>query len=140
MIFSLVTGCIYLVFGGLQVIAGLGFNSEIIDLLLVPSDILGGFVLLIIGTVFIFGFKELYNDIAEGVSFVYVGILISLAFAGMYVLIMAGNAFGAYVIQSENFRDWAPLDSLKPSIYLSVLSVYGYYSWKDRIPLTKHNQ
>lgn len=138
--FSLVAGCIYLVFGVLQVIAGFGLNFELIDSLLIPSDILGGFVLVIIGAIFIFGFKELYKDIDEGVSFLYVGILISLVFAGMYVMIMAGNAFGAYVIQSENFKNWVPLDDLKPSIYLSILSVYGYYIWKDRIPLTKHNQ
>lgn len=138
--FSLAAGCIYLVFGVLQVIASLGFNSELTASLLIPSDTLGGFVLMIIGSVFIFGFKELYNNIDEGVSFLYVGILISLVFAGMYVLIMIGNAFGAYVIQSENFKNWVPLDDLKPSIYLSVLSVYGYYLWKEKIPLTKHNR
>ena len=129
--FALVTGILYILFGVLQTVAATGF----IGIPLVPGNIMGAFVLVVIGLVFLFGYKELKDGIAGGVAFIVVGIMLSVIFGVLYLLVMGADTISAYVLSSEDFQDWTPLDDLRPELYLSLLSVYGYFKWREEFSM-----
>ncbi|WP_407355828.1 hypothetical protein [Methanolobus sp. WCC5] len=138
LVFSAVTGSLYIVLGLLQLAAGLkrlftgpDIRVPLADSLFVPADIIGSFALLLIGTVFIYGVFEMRSGIYEGVSYAYVGILLSLIFAIIYLLVSTGNMLEAYLLRNEDFVDWTPLSDLKPGIYLAILSLFAFIRWKD---------
>lgn len=137
-VFSLVSGSLYIFLGLLQLLAGINrifIGPDILiplaDMLFVPADIIGSFVLILIGTVFIYGVIEMRSGIYEGVSYAYVGILLSLIFAIIYLFVSTGNMLEAYLLRNEDFADWTPLSDLKPGIYLALLSLFAFIKWKD---------
>ncbi|MDG6243533.1 MAG: hypothetical protein QCH31_03960 [Methanolobus sp.] len=136
--FSVVSGSLYVLLGLLQLLAGMNrifIGPDILvplaDLLLVPADIIGSFVLILIGTVFIYGVIEMRSGIYEGVSYAYVGILLSLIFAIIYLFVSTGNMLEAYILRNEDFAEWTPLSDLKPGIYLAIFSLFAFIRWKD---------
>jgi len=135
MVFALAVGIIYILFGIIQIIVGLGLVSDITSALFIPADIFGGFVLLVIGAVFLYGYKEMKAGIHEGVAFVYFGIFLSLVFVIIYLLIMGADALSAYGMGMEDFEGWTPLDDVKPGLYLGILPLIGFLAWKDKFTL-----
>lgn len=129
--FALVTGALYIATGILQALAGAGLFT----LPLIPGSIMGSFVLIVIGSVFLFGRKELSESNPEGEAFIVVGILLSILFGILYLLVMGADAISAYVLSSEDFGDWTLLDDLRPELYLALLSVFGYLKWKDEFTM-----
>lgn len=125
--FALIAGSLHLLFAALQGVAATGF----VDIPLVPGNAMGVFVLTVLGLVFIFGYRELEQGIPEGVSFIVVGIMLSLIFGVLYLLVLGADAVSAYVVKAENFEDWTVMDGIRPEIYLSLISLYGYLRWKD---------
>ncbi len=148
MTFSIVTGFLYILSGLLQLSAGIGkivmgpdTYIPLTGPLFVPADIIGAFVLLLIGTVFIYGVMEMRSGIYEGVSYAYVGILIALIFAGIYILVSTGNMLEAYLLKNEEFLGWTPLSDLRPGIYLAILPLIAFIKWKDMFdPVPKDGQ
>ncbi len=134
-VFGLIAGTIYVVFGLIQVVVGLGYGSGWTKAIFVPSDIAGGLILVLIGMVFLYGVKELNAGINEGVAYIYVGILLALGFTAIYLLIMGADALEAYAIRSEDFEDWAPLDDMKPGIYLGLLPFAALLAWRHKFSL-----
>jgi len=123
----------YLIFGVLQILfVALDWES-----FLFPSDMIGGFVLLVIGGVFLYGVKELSQGIHEGVAYIYVGIFLGLLFGLIYLLMMGANAVEAYGFQNEDFATWTPLDDLRPGLYLCVVALIGLLVWRDKFSLKK---
>jgi len=135
--FGLIIGILYILFGIVQIIVGLGFGSEITKSILIPNDVLGGFILVLLGAVFLYGVKELNRGINEGVAYVYVGIFLALIFLVIYLLIMAADAIEKYIIVSEDFLTWTPLDDMKPGIYLGILALIGFLIWRKKFHLSK---
>jgi hypothetical protein len=158
--FAIIASVLYCFFGLMQIAAGLGI-SGIEGFLFISADIMGGFILLVIGTIFIFGVKEINSGIREGVSYVYVGIVIALLLSGIYLLILGGNAFGEAIgpvlesdeepaeesaSESDSTEDmasegegdsWSAWDDMKPIIYLGVLPLFGFLFWRNKFTL-KH--
>ncbi len=132
LIFGLIVGTIYILFGVIQIIVSLGFGFGFTDAIYIPHDIIGGFILILIGTVFLFGVHELRAGTNEGVAYVYVGILLALIFMIIYILIMISNALEAYVLLNEDFEHWMPSDDLKPGIYLGLFSLIGLILWRNK--------
>ncbi|MBP1910605.1 hypothetical protein [Methanolobus bombayensis] len=137
-IFSAICGSLYIILGLVQLAAGTGkiiigpeFNMALADVLFVPSDIIGSFVLLLIGTVFIYGVMEMRSGVYEGISYAYVGILIALIFAVIYLLVSTGNLLEAYLLRNEDFAGWTPVSDLRPGIYLALIPLFAYIKWKD---------
>ncbi|WP_094227678.1 hypothetical protein [Methanolobus psychrotolerans] len=138
MVFSTVTGSLYVLLGLLQLSAGairilIGPDVQVplTNLLFIPADIIGAFVLLLIGTVFIYGVIEMHSGIFEGISYAYVGILISLIFAAIYMLVSTGNMLEAYLLKNEDFIGWTPASDLRPGIYLAILPLFAFIKWKN---------
>ena len=137
MLFALLAGILYAITGLIQIVAGFGLEIGLTDALFIPADIFGGFILLVIGSVFLFGVKELNEGLNEGVAYVYVGIILALVFAGIYVLVIGANALEAYVILSDDFEGWTPLDDMKPGIYIAIIPLIAYFSWKSKMSLAR---
>jgi hypothetical protein len=138
MVFSMITGSLYILLGLLQLLAGVAkilmgpdVRIPLTGILFVPADVIGSFVLLLIGTVFIYGVMEMRSGIYEGVSYAYVGILIALIFAAIYMLVSTGNMLEAYLLKNKDFIDWTPLSDLRPGIYLAILPLFAFFKWKD---------
>jgi hypothetical protein len=138
MVFSMITGSLYILLGLLQLLAGVAkilmgpdVRIPLTGILFVPADVIGSFVLLLIGTVFIYGVMEMRSGIYEGVSYAYVGILIALIFAAIYMLVSTGNMLEAYLLKNKDFIDWTPLSDLRPGIYLAILPLFAFLKWKD---------
>ena len=138
MIFSIICGLLYVVMGLLQLAAGTGkiifgseFSMPFINALFVPADLIGSFVLLLIGTVFIYGVLEMRSGVYEGISYAYVGILLALIFAFIYSLVCTGNLLETYLLMNEEFAGWTPLSDMRPGIYLAILPLFAYIKWKD---------
>ncbi|WMW25585.1 hypothetical protein RE474_02355 [Methanolobus sediminis] len=138
MVFSVICGSLYIILGLLQMAAGTGkmvmgngFSMPLADILFVPADIIGSFVLLLIGTVFIYGVMEMRSGTYEGISYAYVGILLALIFALIYLLVCTGNLLETYLLKNEEFAGWTPLSDMRPGIYLAILPLVAYIKWKD---------
>jgi hypothetical protein len=138
MVFSVICGSLYIILGLLQMASGAGriligtdFSIPLAGILLVPADLIGAFVLLLIGTVFIYGVMEMRSGIYEGISYAYVGILLSLIFAIIYLLVSTGNMLEAYLLKNVEFAGWTPLSDMRPGIYLAILPLFAYIKWKD---------
>jgi hypothetical protein len=131
MVFAALTGVLYASFGLLNILEGFGIDTGMAGSLFIPGDILGGFCLVVIGAVFLNGLREMLKGINAGVSFVYVGILMSLIFAAVYLLIMGGNLLDSYIVP-DDYEGWSVMESFRPGIYLGLLSLLGILHWKNR--------
>ncbi|NPE29171.1 hypothetical protein HNV12_14665 [Methanococcoides sp. SA1] len=133
--FSALMCSLYLIFGIVQIAAGLGINVGTENSAIISSGIIGGAVLLIIGTIFLFGFKDLNSGSRDGVAYVYVGIIISLIFLTVYLLTMTASGISAYLLMSEDFEGWVPMDDMRPGLFLGIISLVGYILWKKDFPV-----
>ena len=129
--FGLLVGSAYILFALLQAVVSLGLA----DIPLIPSAPVGVLVLLILGAVFLSGYRELGEGVEEGVAHIHVGILLSLIFGLLYLLILGADALEAYVIKNEDFADWTLIEGLRPELYLALLSLVGLYKWRDELSL-----
>lgn len=138
-LFGALVGSLYVLVGSIQFVLGissmLGVGSvhlledSALGLFFAPSDIIGSLVLLLIGSIFLYGLMELRNGLNEGIAYVYVGIIISLLFATVYMLVMSGNWMESYLLNDPEMAGWSFRDDFRPGIYLGVLSLCGYILW-----------
>lgn len=142
MLFALIMGCGYALIGMIQSVTGIlkalseasgsAYTGHVLaDILFIPPDIIAGIILILIGSVFLYGASEIRSGVREGIAYIYVGILLSLIFAGIYVLAATGDLLEAYLLKNEDYIGWSVLDALRPEIYLGVLSLLTYLKWKD---------
>lgn len=131
----MVAGILYVVFGILKMLEGFGIETGLTESLLIPGDFFGGFCFVVIGAVFLYGAKELSAGIHMGVSYVYVGILMSLVFMAVYLLVMGADILMFYAVASEDYEGWTIIDSMRPGIYLGFLSLAGYVVWRGHFSI-----
>jgi hypothetical protein len=146
-VFALVMGCSYILIGIVQVITGISkalseapgssYLGAVADALFIPPDIIAGMILVLIGSVFIYGVSEIHSGIREGIAYVYVGILLSLIFAGIYMLAATGDFLEAHLLKNEEYIGWSVIDALRPEIYMGVLSLLTYLRWKNSFEVRK---
>lgn len=137
LIFGLISGMLYIVFGCIQIVVGFGFRSMVTEAIFIPNDVIGGFILILIGIIFLFGVHKLKLGISEGVAFIFIGIFLALIFVIIYLLVMASNAIEAHVLVNEDFFAWAPSHDLRPGIYLGILPLLGLIIWRSKFSLKK---
>ncbi|WP_370576058.1 hypothetical protein [Methanomethylovorans sp.] len=135
-IFALLVSLLYMVFGAIHIAEGLGIDTGLTAALFVSADILGGFSLLVIGTVFFYGFRELNAGLNEGLSFVYVGMIISLVFMLVYILVGAGTLLDSFLLP-EDYVEWHIVDQLRPGIYLGIPVLAAFLTWRNRFTTIK---
>ncbi len=135
--FGLTTCVLYLIFGSLQILSTLVNISTIKSFLFLPDDIIGGFFLILIGLVFMFGIYEIDHDIPEGIAYIYMGIILSLFFMCIYLLILIINYIQVNLLLTGDTASWSPIDDLKPGIYLGLLSIVAFIVWRKKFSIKK---
>lgn len=135
-VYSFVIGTLYTIFGILEILIGWGEfvgtgvpliqPIELAGVNLVPPDVFGGIMLIIIGAVYLTGVGQQGRGEREGLSFLLVGSLLAAVFFVVYVVIMLANGVG-YAFQFEDWLEWVWLDDLRPGIWLFLLALPGAY-------------
>ena len=133
--YGILAGTIFTLFGIIQCILFFDISSDISSLLFIPKDIIGGFILILIGIIFLTGSYQIRLGANEGVAFIYMGILLSLFFLFVYLLIILANMIEAYVLLNDEFIDWSPINDFRPGIYLSILTIIGFLFWHEKFSL-----
>lgn len=139
-LFAFITGLLYVLAGSIQLIFSLyamldpysvnSFEKSLFWILFAHSDLVGSLILVLIGSIFLYGLIELKNGLDEGIAYLYVGILISLLFATVYVLVIAGNWMELYLLNDPQISSWNFIYDVRPAIYLGMLPLCGYLLWK----------
>ncbi len=142
-IYAILLGGIYIVVGSVEFVTAF-WNWFIepegnLSFLGLPSDdLFGGFVALVIGTVFL-GVAPLWKTKYKPIGFILVGALLSVTFGAIYLLIAGADgfeAFLAYLSGEEWTWEWltagtASSNLLRPEIWLAFLSApLGYMALK----------
>jgi hypothetical protein len=135
-VYSTVIGILYAVVGLLEILVGWGdligtgepliAPLELGALNVIPPDVFGGIMLIIIGAVYLAGVKQQAKGNREGLSFLLVGSLLAGVFFVVHLLIMLANGVG-FVFQFEDWLEWIWLDDLRPAIWLFILALPGAY-------------
>jgi len=135
-VYSFFIGMLYAIFGILEILIGWGEfvgtglpliqPIELAGINLVPPDVFGGIMLIIIGIVYLTGVGQQALGEREGLAFLLVGSLLAAIFFGVYAVIMLANGVG-YVFQFEDWLEWIWLDDLRPGIWLFLLALPGAY-------------
>ncbi|HOI57860.1 MULTISPECIES: hypothetical protein [unclassified Methanoculleus] len=120
-VFGAVLGALYAVFGTLQIVAALTGPA----VPFVPASLFGGFVLLVIGAVLLTGVRNLARGLDDGIGFVNVGTLLSVAFGAVTLLAAGAGALEAAIAGEA----WSVADALTPAVYLAVIGAAGFLAW-----------
>jgi hypothetical protein len=134
--FASLWGAIYFVIGGLQILKGTGLLPyDLISASLLPPEIAGGLVLAVIGSVYLYGTIEFSKSSIDGKAYAYVGIVLSLLFGALYLLTFIADLINTRVLAADGFEQWAPLDGIKPALYLGLISLAVYTGWENKFKL-----
>ncbi|MHA1944244.1 MAG: hypothetical protein ACW96M_07600, partial [Candidatus Thorarchaeota archaeon] len=83
-IFTLVIGLGYLIVGIIQILSSLGIIAPIIGF----YDVFGGFLLIIVASVFLTGVKPLSENNQEGYAFIAVGYILAAVMFALQILVI----------------------------------------------------
>jgi hypothetical protein len=133
-VFAFVQGALYVLFGALQVVAGLGMGGGWSEALLLGGGAIDGVIMVIIGLVFIQGHRELLAGLHEGVAFVYVGILLALFFLVVQITQITASYMGAWTVGGE-WEGYSARDSISPFLYLALPSLGALWAWRGGFTL-----
>jgi len=130
MIFAALVGAIYAVFGIVQILAGiLPDLAAALEPYLIPGDIVQGFVLCVIGSVFLYGTAEMHTCRAGAEAFLYVGLLLSLAFSIIMLLDICAIGIDTVIFGEEGENTWKIVSFAVPMLFLAVFSAIGFAAW-----------
>ncbi|WP_214020177.1 hypothetical protein [Methanoculleus sp.] len=127
LVFGAVLGVLYLVIGLLQMVGAVVGPLPGLDALSLTGNLFGGFVLLVVGAVFIAGVRKLAAGSGEGAIFVSVGFLLSVAFGLVELLALCALGLDAYLV--GEWAEWSVADAVNPLLYLAVLGAVGFLAW-----------
>ncbi len=127
-IYSAIIGIAYIVYGLIEMV---GWTVRAVQFPLSPTpDIFAGFILLIIGSILIYRIKALLDMKYEGLSFLFVGLVLSAIIGMMYILIMGADALDAVIVGEPWNFDTAAYNL--PAIVLFILLLPGWLILRDR--------
>jgi len=128
-IFSWIAGLLYGLFGVLQILSAIVPGlAGLLAPVFIPTDIASGFVLCVIGAVFIVGAQEIHARIAGGEAFLYVGMLLSVAFGLIMLLDLGAQGVDTALFGVEG-SSWSLTQMIVPMLYLALLSLAGFAAW-----------
>ena len=119
-IFSLVIGLGYLLIGSIQVLSSIGILAPIIGF----SDLIGGFLLIIIASVFLTGAKPLSENNQEGYAFIAVGYILAAVMFALQIFVILTNALG-WLLQFEDWVAWNIINDITPSLWMFIILMTG---------------
>jgi hypothetical protein len=121
-----VAGVLYTLTGLVEIVTGFGIGVGPLEvfgrIFQVVGDPFNGFVLLVIGLVFLKGAGPAGSGDREGVSYVAGGALLATALLGFYILNALSNGLG-FILGFEDWLEWTILDDLKPGVVLWIFAL-----------------
>ena len=133
-VLTFVIGIAYLFVGVLQILSSF--------LLIIPlvgfSDLIGGFLLIIVSSVFLTGVKPLSENNQEGYAFIAVGYILAALLFGLQILVILTNGLG-WFLRFEDWIAWSIWNDITPSLWMFVIlmtatgSIWVIGNMRDRI-------
>ncbi|GAB6148725.1 hypothetical protein [Stetteria hydrogenophila] len=128
--YSAAVGVLYVAYGLAEIAAwvfgGLGFPPY------ASPSLMGGFVLLVIGSVLLYRAGALVRLEQEGLAFLFTGLLLSAMVGVMYLLIIGADALDAAIVGEEWEFDAAAYNL--PAIMLFILLLPGWIVIREKGP------
>ena len=118
--FTLVIGLGYLLVGSIQILSSIGIVAPIIGF----SDLISGFLLIIVALVFLTGVRPLSMNNQEGYAFISVGYILSAVMFALQVLVILTNALG-WFLQFEDWISWNISNDITPSLWMFIILMTG---------------
>jgi len=126
--YALVLGILYVLVGILAILFWTGVSLFGIEYA-IPADLFGGFALLVIGAVYLCSVKALLAEGEAGLSFFFVGVMLSAIFGVMFLLIMGAHWLNYWLGEGE----FPLIAGFRPEIWLFFISLPAVYLiWKWR--------
>ncbi|ABS55487.1 hypothetical protein Mboo_0969 [Methanoregula boonei 6A8] len=130
LVFSLGMGIVYPILGIVQILGGIVPGLAVsLNVLFIPADIIQGFVLCLIGAVFLYGAAEIHQNRPGAEAFLYVGMLLSLIFCVITLIDLGAQGANAVLFGGDGGSSWPLTQVIIPIIYMAVPSVIGSYAW-----------
>ena len=111
----------YVLVGVLEITIGFGLGAGFLEpvayIFHVVGDPFNGFILVVIGSVFLRGAGSVSRGDRVGVSFVAGGALMASVLLGFYILNAFSNGLG-FALGFEDWLEWTILDDIKPGVVL----------------------
>jgi len=134
-IYALIVGGLYALAGLLEIVTGFGIGAGplagLAGILHVVGDAFNGFVLIVIGLVFLRGVQPYLNGDREAVSYTTVGALMASTLFLFYVLNALSNGLG-FMLGFEDRLEWTILDNIKPGVLLWVAAIPSIFLSKRK--------
>jgi hypothetical protein len=111
-----VIGIAYLCVGVLQILSSLHFITPLVGF----SDLIGGFLLIIVASVFLTGTKPLSENNQEGYAFIAVGYILAALLFGLQILVIITNSLG-WFLRFEDWIAWSIWNDITPSLWMFVI-------------------
>ena len=131
---TFVIGIAYLFVGVLQILS----SFQLIIPLVGFSDLIGGFLLIIVSSVFLTGVKPLSENNQEGYAFIAVGYILAALLFGLQILVILTNGLG-WFLRFEDWIAWSIWNDITPSLWMFVIlmtatgSIWVIGNMRDRI-------
>ncbi|MBN2231088.1 MAG: hypothetical protein JW779_16000 [Candidatus Thorarchaeota archaeon] len=113
---ALVVGLSYCSIGLIQLLVSFGVLIPLIGF----SDPIGGFLLIIVGAVFLTGVKPLSNNEQEGYAFIAVGYILAAILFVLQLMVIITNTIG-WFLQFEDWLDWNLFNDITPSFWMFII-------------------
>ncbi len=115
-ILALITALSYGGIGVLQILVSLQIVAPITGF----SDLIGGILLIIVGSIFLTGVKPLSRNEKEGYAFIAVGYGLAGILFALQVMVIATNALG-WILQFEDWLAWNIYIDITPSLWIFLI-------------------
>jgi hypothetical protein len=119
-IFTLFIGICYLMVGFVQILSSVGIIAPISGF----TDLVGGFLLMIVASVFLTGVKPLSKNNQEGYAYIAVGYILAAVMFALQVLVILTNALG-WFLHFEDWLAWNIINDITPSLWMFVILMAG---------------
>ncbi len=119
-VFTMIIGIVYLGVGVIQILSSLQLITPIIGF----TDLIGGFLLIIVASVFLTGVKPLSENNQEGYAFIAVGYILAALLFGLQILVILTNGLGWFL----RFQDWVAWNiwiDVTPSLWMFIILMTG---------------
>lgn len=119
-VFTLIIGVAYLCVGVVQILSSLQLITPLIGF----SDLIGGFLLIIVASVFLTGVRPLSENNQEGYAFIAVGYILAALLFGLQILVIVTNGLG-WFLRLEDWLAWSILSDITPSLWMFIILMTG---------------
>jgi hypothetical protein len=117
---SLIAGLSYALVGLLQILVSIGLVAPIMGF----TDVVGGFLLIIVAAVFLTGVKPLSKNEQEGYAFIAVGYILAAVLFGLQILVILTNGIG-WLLGFQNWLNWDISNDISPSLWMFMILMTG---------------